>query len=128
MAEKGAGSGGLTLEVPVDASAISAGDREQQNLKIVVKSHEGQLWSQPVKLRGDGSGSARFSFPKSPGPLRVFIGPDRAEDHELAASQTITNVVPASAFAKRQLVLEPIAISYWWWEWWWRWCREFKIH
>lgn len=128
MAEKGAGSGGLTLEVPVDASAISAGDREQQNLKIVVKSHEGQLWSQPVKLRGDGSGSARFSFPKSPGPLRVFIGPDRAEDHELAASQTITNVVPASAFAKRQLVLEPIAISYWWWEWWWRWCREFTIH
>ena len=107
MAEKAAGSGGFTLEVPVDASAISSDDREQQNLKIVVKSHEGQLWSQPVKLRGDGSGSARFSFREGPGPLEVFVGPDRAEDHELAASQTITTVVPRSG----RITRSPVAVS-----------------
>ncbi|MGZ4334864.1 MAG: carboxypeptidase-like regulatory domain-containing protein [Gaiellaceae bacterium] len=129
MPEKAAGSGGFTLEVPVDASAISADDLKQQNLKIVVRSCEGELFSEPVKLRGDGSGSARFSFAKSPGSVRVLIGPDRAQDHELADSQTIAVVVPASRLAaKRQLVLEPIVVSYWWWWWWLRWCREFTIH
>ena len=29
---------------------------------------------------------------------------------------------------ERQLVVQPIAISYYWWWWWWRWCREFTIH
>lgn len=129
MPERAAGSGGFTLEVPVDASAISASDLKQQNLKIVVKTCEGELSSQPVKLKADGTGSASFSFAKSPGPVHVLIGPDRAEDAELADSQTITSVVPQSMWAaKRQLVLEPIVVSYWWWSWWWRWCREFTIH
>jgi len=129
MHDKAAGSGGFTLEVPVDASAISADDLKQQNLKIVVKTCEGELSSQPVKLKADGSGSARFSFAKRPGALSVLIGPDRAEDMELADSQTITASVPPSLWAsKRQLVLEPLRVSYWYWWWWWRWCREFTIH
>jgi hypothetical protein len=129
MHDKAAGSGGFTLEVPVDASAISADDLKQQNLKIVVKTCEGELFSQPVKLKADGSGSARFSFAKNPGALTVLIGPDRAEDAELADSQTITTGIPPSLWAsKRQLVLEPLRVSYWYWWWWWRWCREFTIH
>jgi len=129
MPDRAAGSGGFTLEVPVDASAISAGDLKQQNLKVVVKICDGELLSEPVKLREGGTGSARFSFPKRPGALRVLIGPDRAEDHELVDSQTISVVVPESRLGReKQLVLEPIVVSYWWWWWWWRWCREFTIH
>jgi hypothetical protein len=121
MPEKAAGSGGFTLEVPVDATAISADDLKLQNLKVVLKTCEGELSSEPVKLKADGTGVARFSFAKSPGALTVLIGPDRAEDQELADSQTISSVVTESMFsAKRQLVLEPIAVSYWFWWWWWQ--------
>ena len=92
MPEKAAASG-FTLEVPVDASAISADDLRGQVLKVVVKPCDGELLSETVKLRADGTGSARFSFAKRPGALQVLIGPERAEDAELAASQTITTSV-----------------------------------
>jgi hypothetical protein len=129
MPEK-ADSGGFVLEIPVDASAISADDIQQQALKIVVKTCEGELQSQPVKLKADGTGSARFSFSTDPGRLDVLIGPERAEDAELAMSQTMTAAVPQSAWAgERQLTLpQPLLVTYWWWWWWWRWCREFTIH
>ncbi len=130
MPDKGAraGSGQFTLEVPVDASAISAEDAKQQELKVVVKTREGELRSQPVKLKGDRTGSATFSFERDPGPLHVFLGPDRAEDAELAASQTITTQVSSSLWAKqRQVELAPLRVSPYYWWWWWRWCREFTI-
>jgi len=128
MAERAAGSRGFTLEVPVDASSISADDLKQQSLKIVVRTCEGELKSQAVKLKADGTGSASFSFAKNPGALRILVGPDRAEDRELADSQTLTSFVGEAMWAKRSVALAPIAISYWWWWWWWRWCREFRIH
>jgi hypothetical protein len=128
MPEKAAGSGGYQLEVPIDVSAISADDRKQQNLKVVVKTCDGELLSAPVKFRADGTGSATFAFATRPESLRVFVGPDRAEDQELTESQTLSNVVPKSMFEGRRLALEPIVVSYWWWSWWWRWCREFTIH
>ena len=129
MPEKGAGNGGFTLEVPVDASAISADDLAQQNLKIVVKTCEGELFSQPVKLKADGTGVARFSFEKSPGAVSLLVGPDRAEDRELADAQTLSSFVSEAMWSEKpQLVVQPIAISYYWWWWWWRWCREFRIH
>ena len=128
MPEKAAGSGAHTLEVPVDASAISADDLKQQNLKVVVRTCEGELFSEPLKLKTDGTGSARFSFKENPGAVSVLVGPDRAEDRELADAQTLTSFVSEAMWAKRQLVVEPIVISYYWWWWWWRWCREFTIH
>jgi hypothetical protein len=128
MPEKAAGSGGYQLEVPIDVSAVSADDRKQQTLKVVVRTCDGELLSAPVKFRADGSGSATFAFATRPESLRVFVGPDRAEDQELVESQTLSNVVPKSMFEGRRLVLEPIVVSYWWWSWWWRWCREFTIH
>src|SRR5512135_643345 len=112
MPERAAGSGAHTLEVPVDASAISADDLKQQNLKVVVKTCEGELFSEPLKLKADGAGSARFSFKENPGAVSVLIGPDRAEDRELADAQTLTSFVSEAMWAKRQLVVEPIAISY----------------
>lgn len=128
MPEKAAGSGAFTLEVPIDASAISADDLKQQNLKVVVKPCTGEISSRPVELKADGSGRASFSFAKNPGAVSVLVGPDRAEDQELADSQTLTSFVNESMWAKRRVALEPIVISYWWWWWWWRWCREFTIH
>lgn len=129
MPSRAAGSGGFTLEVPIDASAISAADLKQQSLKVVLKICDGDPLSEPVKLREGGSGVARFTFAKRPGSLSVLVGPDRAEDQELANSQTISAVVPSSRFeATKELVLEPIVVSYWWWWWWLRWCREFTIH
>ena len=126
MAEKG--SGGFTLEVPVDASAISAEDATEQELKVVVKTREGELSAKPVKLKADGTGTVTFSFPSNPGPLHVLIGPDRAEDEELAASQTITAEVRASLWeAQRHIQLEPLRVSPYYWWWWLRWCREFTI-
>jgi hypothetical protein len=128
MPEKAAGSGAHTLEVPVDASAISADDLKQQNLKVVVRTCEGELFSEPLGLKADGTGSARFSFKENPGAVSVLVGPDRAEDRELADAQTLTGFVSEAMWAKRQVVAEPIVISYYWWWWWWRWCREFTIH
>ena len=55
MPDKAVGSGGFMLEVPVDASAISADDLKQQNLKVVVKICDRELLSQPVKLREVGA-------------------------------------------------------------------------
>lgn len=128
MPEKAAGSG-FTLEVPVDASAISADDLKGQALKVVVKPCDGGvLLAETVKLKADGTGSARFSFARRPGALQVLIGPERAEDAELAASQTIMTSVAASAWAdKRQHVVEPLRVSPYYWWWWLRWCREFTI-
>ena len=127
MPEKAAASG-FTLEVPVDASAISADDLIGQVLKVVVRPCEGELLSETVKLRADGTGSVRFSFAKRPGAMQVLIGPERAEDAELAASQTITTSVSASAWAdKRQVVAAPLRVSPYYWFWWLRWCREFTI-
>lgn len=119
----------VTLHVPIDASAIMPDKRKEQALKVVVKTCEGvgELRSESVKLKADGTGLASFSFPRDPGPLTVLVGPERAEDLELASSQTLQTTV-AQASGKRNLELEPFLITPYFWEWWLRWCREFKIH
>ena len=96
---------------------------------MVVKPCDGgPLLAKSVKLKADGTGAARFSFARKPAALQILIGPERAEDAKLAASQTITTSVAASAWAdKRQHAVEPLRVSPYYWAWWLRWCREFTI-
>jgi hypothetical protein len=119
---------GFTLEVPIDASAIPEEEAREQQLKVVAQTREGEIHAQAVKLGKDRRGSATFRFPKRPGPLRVLVGPAGATDEELAAMQTLAVDVQSRRWAdKRQLALEPFAISPYYWYWWLRWCRWFTI-
>lgn len=118
---------GVRLEVPLDASQVGA-DADDQALRVVVQLRDGSLRSQTVKLGAEREASASFDLPKDPGALRVLVGPDRAGEDEIAASQTISvDVSGRSWLDKRELRLEPIAIAPYFWHWWLRWCREFTI-
>lgn len=124
MAAKGRGR--YTLQVPLDASQVEEG--EDQELRVVAVGRGGSLTAATVSLDRARQGSVALSFDEQPGPVRVLVGPARATNEELVASQTISVDVPGHRWGQAsELKLEPIRIAPYFWFWWWRWCREYVI-
>ena len=118
---------GFRLEVPLDASGIKD-LKSEQAVKVLVETKDGARYTETVTLDRSGTGTASFTFPENPGNVRVFLGPESAEDDKLLKMQTINVDVPARQWRDEPLlVIPPLRISPYYWHWWWRWCRTFTI-
>jgi hypothetical protein len=113
------------LVIPLDASSVEDIEPGGQ-VKVAVVERRG-VRSQVVKLDEKGQGEARFNFEHQPGALRLVVGPSDATDEEIVNLQTISRELPARALQGRDVRLEPISISAYYWYWWRRWCRTFTI-
>lgn len=121
-------AGKFKLDVPLDASQVK-GFKPEKPVKVVVLTGEGRpLASKLVELNAKGLGQASFGFERSPGAVRVMVGPGDVADDEIGGLQTLNVAVAARAWLKPQLVLKPIRISAYYWRWWLRWCRTFTVH
>jgi hypothetical protein len=117
----------FTVSVPIDASAIEQVDKGHP-LKVVAVDAKGARYSETVKLDGKKA-TATFTFDAAPENLRVFVGPTNAADDELDKLQNAAVVtVPARAFTKPEVILDPIVIRAPQWLWWLRWCQTFVVH
>ena len=126
MAREGKG-GGFKLEVPLDASGVD-GFKPDQAVKIAVLDRAGRYQAETVELDPKGRGTASFGFKENPGAVRVLVGPANASDEELQALQTISTTVSGRQWqVSRDLKLQPILISSYYWYWWLWWCRDFTI-
>jgi hypothetical protein len=115
------------LTVPVDASGVE--EREEgQPLKVAAIDVAENVSSDTIKLDVDGRGSITFTFDQQPGRLRVVVGPEDASDDELAGMQTLSADVPAILWReRRELEINPLIVTPYFWHWWRRWCRTFTI-
>jgi hypothetical protein len=116
------------LTVRLDASEVK--DRERDRAVKVVAYRGGGREATEARVTFDqaGHGRARFTFDQPPGQLRVVVGPENATTEQLRGLQTIAVDVPTRRWAAgRELELEPIAISSYYWRWWPVWCRNYKI-
>lgn len=115
------------LEIPLDASGIE-GFKPEQGVRVAIKSRDGSINEQTIKLDTKGKGEATFTFSQAPGALQVVTGPDTASAEELFRMQTIGFILAANQWKERkELILPPIRISAYYWYWWLRWCRFFTI-
>lgn len=115
----------IVLRVSLDASGVE--DREEQELKVVIRAQDGTVTSELVQLDKSGQGAADVSI-EAAGALRVVVGPARASDEDLLASQTLSVNVPSRLVRENdRLELAPISIAPWFWFWWLRWCRRFVV-
>jgi hypothetical protein len=117
----------FALEVPLDASQIAA-EADAQELRVLARARDGSLNSKTVRAKPGGHASVTLSFPESPGPLQVLVGPATASESDLVNLQTISVDVPGRQWAdSRKLAIEPVVISPYYWWWWPEWCRRFVI-
>ena len=116
-----------TLTVPIDASAV---DEAKGEVKVAVLDRSGALLqSKNVALDGKKKATATFTFEGAPQADRVVVGPAHIDDEMLPKLQTIREGLASRAFARsREVKLQPIAISPYYWHLWWRWCRSFTIN
>jgi len=117
----------FALEVPLDASQIKA-DAEAQELRVLARARDGSMNSKKVRAKPGGHTSVTLSFPESPGPLQVLVGPATASESDLVNLQTISVDVPGRKWQdSRKLSIEPVVIPPYYWWWWPEWCRRFVI-
>lgn len=117
----------FTLEVPLDVSQIG-GETEAQELRVLARTRDGSLSSETVRAKPGRRASVALSFPESPGPLQLLVGPASASESDLVNLQTISVDVPARRWGKEpKLTLEPVLIPPYYWWWWLEWCRRFVI-
>ncbi len=117
----------FTLEVPLDVSQIEA-EAEGQELRVLARAQDGSLSSETVRAKPGRGASVALSFPKSPGPLQLLVGPASASESDLLNRQTISVDVPGQRWADNaKLSIEPVVISPYYWWWWLEWCRNFVI-
>lgn len=115
------------LVIPLDASEIE-GFKPDQAIKVAVKSPEGSITVQTVKLKRNGKGTATFVFEKKPRGLNVAVGPESASDEELFGMQTLCfNVSVRQWVNERILNIPSVKISPYYWYWWLHRCRAFTI-
>lgn len=119
--------GRFQLTIPLDASEIED-FKPDQAIRVAAQDSNGEITSETAKLDERGQGSVTLVFAKSPGPLRIAVGPDHASDDELLGMQTINLDVGPRLWGDRQeFTLKPIRISPYYWDFWRRWCRTFVI-
>jgi len=118
----------FTLEVPLDVSQIGA-EAEPQELRVLARARDGSLSSATVRAKPGGRGaSVALSFPTSPGPLQLLVGPASSSESDLLNRQTISVDVPGQRWGESsKLAIDPVVISPYWWWWWLEWCRDFVI-
>lgn len=118
----------LHLRIPLDASEVPD-FKPDQAVKVVVQDQTGTLRSRTVQLDDRGRGVAEFELDPPPKSLRVALGPENAPDEDVPGLQTLAFDVPARELAAgRDLKLQPVKITPFYWLWWRRWCRTFVIN
>jgi len=115
-----------TLTVPIDASGV---DDAKGRLKVAVLDAKGAIvQTKRVELDAKKQASATFTLEQPVPGGRVVVAPDHIDDETLPRLQTIREVLPSRPFARsRELKLQPIVISPYYWHLWWILCREFTI-
>lgn len=116
----------LSFEIPLDASGVDDFSPETP-VKVVVESAGNILHSSLARFDKTGRAVARVELSGAPDTLNIIIGPADAEDEDLPHLQTISRTISARMLQERQVKLEPISISTYYWHWWRRWCRHFVI-
>jgi len=115
------------LEVPISASQVE-GFTPGTEITVLAQ-HAGGVTSQKVRLDAKGAGVAVFGFKEAPGATTIILGPGDASDSEMLGLQTMTQAVPAQRWKDaKEVKLDPIAISPFYWHFWLTWCRTFTIH
>jgi hypothetical protein len=122
-----AGKANYRLEVPLDASGVKD-FKPDRAVKVVAFDAKDRAYEGVVKFDAKGKGSAALSFDERPGSVRVVVGPESATTEQMRGLQTISFNVSSRQWAnKKELSLNPVAISAFYWWWWWYWCRTFRI-
>jgi hypothetical protein len=113
------------LIIPIDASQVSANDRQQQKIKVAVHGPKG-IQSQIVSLE---SGKAELKFEVDPTQsLSVAVVPATATDEDAFHLQTLTAAVSPSQWQKAAALTVPsLVVTPHWWAIWLLWCRVFTI-
>jgi hypothetical protein len=119
--------GGFHLQVPLDASQVP-GFKPERQVKVVARDGKGALHSRLVALDQGGRGVAAFSFAENPGDLDLALGPEEMADDRVHGLRTLTARVLAREWASgRELRIQPVLITRFFWHWWWTLCRTFTI-
>jgi len=114
-----------TINVPIDASQISAAQRGQQSIKVAVQDASG-IRSQIVEV-GGGKAQATLEV-DGKSAATIAIGPATSTDADLFRRQTLTATVSAASLsADKPLTLPPFVVTAQWWGIWLIWCRTFTI-